>query len=308
MTKRSTTEEFILKAKLIYGNECDYSCVKYINSRTKIAIICIKHNYKYMQYPGHHLHSGKGCALCHKENVVLANSSNPNNFFNICREKHNNLYDYSLAIYTGIHNKIDIICPVHNIFSQIAHNHINGRGCNKCAREYVANIKKLNINDLIARAHIIHNNKYDYSLVSFINNKTKITIICKIHGEFYKTPINHLINKQGCPKCSHSTSNSEIEWLNYIGIPIKYRNKTLKIGDFLIKPDAYDSNTNTIYEFYGDYWHGNPKIYNANDINKSSKKTFRELYEKTIQRETMIKSAGYKIIYIWESDWNKLKY
>jgi hypothetical protein len=60
--------------------------------------------------------------------------------------------------------------------------------------------KKLTTEEFIERAVQIHGNKYDYSKVFYINNKTKVCIICTEHGEFWQTPINHL-NGQGCSDC-----------------------------------------------------------------------------------------------------------
>ena len=68
--------------------------------------------------------------------------------------------------------------------------------------------------------------------------------------------------------------------------------------------DGFDPQTNTCYEFYGDYWHGNPKIFKFSDINKNNKKTFGELYHKTLKRERLIKSMGYNLIIIWENDYH----
>ena len=53
----------------------------------------------------------------------------------------------------------------------------------------------------INEARKIHGDKYDYSKAVYTNNKTKVCIICPIHGEFYQTPKNHVTNKQGCPQC-----------------------------------------------------------------------------------------------------------
>ena len=55
------------------------------------------------------------------------------------------------------------------------------------------------MDEFINKSNIIHNNKYIYSNVNYINGKTKINIICKIHGEFEQTPIRHY--KSGCQKC-----------------------------------------------------------------------------------------------------------
>jgi hypothetical protein len=55
----------------------------------------------------------------------------------------------------------------------------------------------------IAKAIKIHGTRYDYSNVNYINAKTKVTILCKTHGEFNQTPSNHL-NKYNCQKCSNN--------------------------------------------------------------------------------------------------------
>lgn len=59
-----------------------------------------------------------------------------------------------------------------------------------------------------------------------------------------------------------------------------------------------------VYEFLGDYWHGNPSKYNPNDIHPHRKTTFKSLYKDTFELFDRIKEKGYRIKYIWESDWN----
>jgi len=53
----------------------------------------------------------------------------------------------------------------------------------------------------IEKASIIHQSKYDYSKVQWVNNKTKISIICPHHGEFVQSPNNHL-SGYGCNTCA----------------------------------------------------------------------------------------------------------
>lgn len=67
--------------------------------------------------------------------------------------------------------------------------------------------------------------------------------------------------------------------------------------------DGFDPTTNTIYEFYGDYWHGNPNKYSINMINVFNKKLLTDLYKETINRENVLKELGYNIISMWEDDW-----
>jgi hypothetical protein len=109
--------------------------------------------------------------------------------------------------------------------------------------------------------------------------------------------------KEGCPFCFKNISKMETIWLDILNIPVEFRNIYIKLPNGKkYKPDAYIKETNTVYEFNGDFWHGNPKKFNSNDINKKNKKTFGELYNDTLKKEAELKSYGYNIISIWESD------
>ena len=66
-------------------------------------------------------------------------------------------------------------------------------------------------NVFIQKAQMVHGNKYNYSNVNYINNKTKVIIICNIHGEFLQFPLNHINNKSGCPKCVYDIRRKTIE-------------------------------------------------------------------------------------------------
>lgn len=60
---------------------------------------------------------------------------------------------------------------------------------------------KLTTEEFIAKAKAVHGDRYDYSKVEYVNNQTKVCIICKKHGEFWQTPKSHL-NSNGCHMCS----------------------------------------------------------------------------------------------------------
>lgn len=70
----------------------------------------------------------------------------------------------------------------------------------------MASTKKLNTEIFIERASKIHNSIYDYSKVEYINGRSKVIIICPIHGEFPQPARNHLIGC-GCDKCGIDRSN-----------------------------------------------------------------------------------------------------
>ena len=159
--------------------------------------------------------------------------------------------------------------------------------------------------DFILESNIIHYNKFDYSEINYNGMFNKIKIICKQHGEFEQLPINHIHSKKGCPKCTKRVFKNESIWLDNIGIlnDAKHRNVFVKIGDIKYFVDAFENNTAYIYNV--DYWNGNLSKYNADDIHPEIGVSFQILWDKTEINHKIIEDAGYKVIYIWESDFLK---
>lgn len=79
-----------------------------------------------------------------------------------------------------------------------------------------------------------------------------------------------------------------------------------KIPGLKIYVDGFCEQNNTVYEFHGDAFHGNPKKYSpetkCHPFNKEI--TAEQLYSRTLNREQIIKDAGYNIITMWELDWD----
>jgi hypothetical protein len=121
---------------------------------------------------------------------------------------HGGKYDYEHVNYINSQIPVQICCPIHGLFNQIPNNHLQGKGCNICARENTAEY-------FIKKAIGVHKFKYDYSLVNYINNSSKVRIICKKHGVFLQTPGNHL-NGCGCQICAKENAGaySRKGWLN----------------------------------------------------------------------------------------------
>lgn len=93
-------------------------------------------------------------------------------FINKSKEKHNNFYDYSKAIYKGRHDKVIITCPIHGDFKQSAGNHYLGATCKKCTDEKTNNLKRCSQKDYILKAKEIHKDKYDYSKMNYFNSRS----------------------------------------------------------------------------------------------------------------------------------------
>lgn len=199
MAKLKTKEEFIDDAKKIHGDKYDYSKVKYVNKRTKVTIICSTHG-EFEQTPDAHL-QGNGCIKCKyvKHAEIL---SGKHSFIERANKMHNNKYLYEKVNYINSLTKVIITCPIHGDFEQTPVNHITGRGCSKCAIVSTKSKTSSTTEDFIEKAKQIHGNKYDYSEVVYINNRTLIKIVCPEHGLFYQTPKKHLLGS-GCKMCGY---------------------------------------------------------------------------------------------------------
>lgn len=195
-----TYAEFILAAKAIHGDKYIYPDQEFLNKYTPIRIICKKHG-DFYQRPNYHL-TGGGCKKCAIEKDSKRKYLTQEKFIEKSRQKFPE-YDYSQVVYKGTHEKVNIICPKHGIFSILASNLLAGHGCNKCYHR--PSTKEA----FIIAAKAIHGDKYDYSKAIYINNNTNIEIICSKHGSFWATPANHLVGK-GCPKCNSSKGEKKI--------------------------------------------------------------------------------------------------
>ncbi len=195
-----TTEEFIQKAKATHGDKYDYSKVEYVNSSTKVCIVCPVHG-EFWQRPSEHLR-GAGCQKCGHEYVVHLRKKTKEWFMQKAREVHGNVYDYSKVDFVNVSTKVCIVCQKHGDFWQTPHGHIQGYGCPECSRLRAANLRKRTNEEFIEDAQKIHGDKYDYSRAQYIDAKTPVAIVCPKHGEFHQLPYNFL-KGSGCPKCSH---------------------------------------------------------------------------------------------------------
>lgn len=121
-------------------------------------------------------------------------------FIEDAQKVHGNKYNYDKVKYENNKTKVIITCPEHGDFLQTPNKHLLGRGCPKCANKQ-KHFRRLKTKDqFIEEANKYHNNFYNYNKVNYYNSKTKVEVICPIHGSFWQTPNAHL-RGQGCMEC-----------------------------------------------------------------------------------------------------------
>lgn len=196
MPKKLDNKTIIERSKKVHGDKYDYSLVKYVNSKTKVKIICPNHG-MFEQIPELH-YKGNGCKKCGTERNAKRRRKTLDTFIADAIKIHGDKYDYSKVKYINADTKVIITCKKHGDFKQSPYCHINKKhGCIKCQYEKLHNLHKKDKDEFISQAKKIHRDMYDYSEVTYINGKTKVKIMCGKHGVFHQTPSSH-IRGRGC--------------------------------------------------------------------------------------------------------------
>ena len=281
-----TTEEFIQRAREVHGNKYDYSKVVYETGRKKVCIICPEHG-EFWQTPQKHL-SGQGCARCYG-NVKMTQEE----FIERANKIHRGKYDYSKVVYNGYDKKVCIICPEHGEFWQTPHSHLAGQGCQECYGN-----KRYTTEKFIEKARKVHGDKYNYSKVEYENNKKPVCIICPEHGEFWQAPFNHIIERQGCPKCAEELNISEQKLITFFQENTDYKIITHYMTDWLGKKhlDIYLPEKKIGIEYQGAQHFCPISVFGGDEGYEATKRRDKEKY-------VLCEENGVKLFYItYESD------
>ena len=287
-SNQSNTDEFVEKANKIHNNRYDYSLVNYVNAKTKIEIICPNHG-KFMQMPCDHL-KGRGCCKCGRDLQRNKASDSFDEFVRKAKKIHNNKYIYDKFKYTNNNQAIKIKCPSHGIFKQTIKSHLRGKGCPQCGVVFSSNCNRLGTDRFIEKANKIHNNKYDYSLVNYVNALTKIEIICPNHGRFMQIPNNHL-RGHGCMLCPTVISRGHQEVIDYLS---NLSGEMVVNDRTIINPyelDIYLPKKKIAIEYHGLFYHSYNSQETINERNKHSAK-----YD-------MCEDKDIQLIQIFENEW-----
>lgn len=198
-------DKFFKNAKKVHGDTYDYSKVVYVDARTNVDIICRKHGV-FPQKPDNHT-SGSGCSKCGRERSEKAKLLKEEDFLLKSKILHNNFYGYNNIIFVDAGTKVNIDCPIHGSFPQTPTQHLQGRGCKECGYAKTAEKHRKSTEDFITKAVTVHGDRYDYSISEYKKATEDIKIICKIHGEFSQSAINHTTGS-GCYDCGQESSNN----------------------------------------------------------------------------------------------------
>lgn len=218
---KMTTEEFIERAKELYGDRYSYEKTDSMN-RDKKGRVCITCNIcgkDFWENPNLFLSDRRmrsNCPNCVKmiteankererirhENYLKKSVHDTESFIRKLETKFPGFYDTKDVSYTNhtgsiilYHDGKKIITTPLSVLSN---------------KKPVLQNKVHNTETFIEKARKVHGDKYDYSKVEWVDSKTDIIIICKKHGEFKQNPNRHL-SGNGCPYCNNSKLEDEIQ-------------------------------------------------------------------------------------------------
>lgn len=139
IAKLKDNETFIGEAVVVHGDRYDYSDVNYTSSAKPVSILCRIHG-EFRQKPSNHL-SGQGCPQCAIDASSKRYCLGVDEFIRRSSLLHDNKYDYSFVKYVTNNTKVDIVCPIHGVFSQAPAHHMNGCGCTECGN-FLSSMKR----------------------------------------------------------------------------------------------------------------------------------------------------------------------
>lgn len=190
VAKSLDTQKFIQKARELHKNKYDYSKVNYVNSQTKVCIICSQHG-EFWQKPVVHL-QGCGCPECSKK-YQGPDRKSTEEFIQEAKEIHGDRYDYSVTNYLGSRKKVAIICPKHGVFYQMPNSHLRGSRCSKC-RESKG---ELFVEDILKQLKISYQTQYKigfkgiYMKVDFLVEFNNKKFIIEYNGQQHYIPVKY---------------------------------------------------------------------------------------------------------------------
>jgi len=299
VSRRAGVEKFAVKARYQHGELYDYSRVQYVNNKVPVEILCRTHG-SFWQKPNHHL-SGRGCPECANDgkrakNKLLSDLTKEGLLGRL--QVANSLWQYDIASFSGMAKALSCLCPVHGAFSATPNNLLQNSGCIACGHaKHAARMvqRRLTTEEWVASALRVHADTYDYSEAVYVDNATRVAVICRKHGVFHTTN-DHIYQATGCPRCALQLSKQEdrIAALLRVFAEVRQRDRAL------LRPrelDVYLPTHKLAIEYCGDYWHSHG---NTQDEARDKHRHYKKYID--------CRAQGVRLITLFETEWHHRTY
>ena len=199
MNYHNKLENFIKKAKTVWGDKFNYSNTTFLDATIAVNIECPQHG-QFRQLPFHHLKGINGCLGCSGQGKDRKTTKE---FIASAKAVWgDDRWDYSQCKYVTYRHNVTIICKEHNTeYTQTPQSHLSKKmGCKVCLKNSILARTKTT-EQFIKDAKVVWGDRWDYSQCKYITCRDSVTIICKEHGEFQQIADHHLTGKYNCHKC-----------------------------------------------------------------------------------------------------------
>jgi hypothetical protein len=203
-----TNAQWIDKANDKWKGLYDYSNSEYLNSKTKLTVICKKHG-PWQVMPVNHVSGGKGCPKCGIDKNRINLIKPVEKFIEEVKKIHGDRYTYDLSNYSGSKSKITITCEHHGAFLQSPEVHLRPSGCPNCSLKK-RSLKERQSSISEVQKRIIDSSDGNVLIIteSFSNINSKAEFHCKIHGLFKRLVNSALFSKHPCLVCSKESKEN----------------------------------------------------------------------------------------------------
>lgn len=278
---RMSADKFILRCGEVHGDKYNLSKVRYSGMSKKIEVICSSHG-SFFPTAGNFVGLGSGCPVCGKESVGRQSRKPFEYYVQKSAAKHGGKFTYTGITYRGSTAYLQITCPVHGEFEQVAQDHIKGVGCTKCSTPMYDQ------KSFIHLANITHGNRYSYEKSQYSKALDKVQITCPTHGPFWQTPNSHVNGGQGCPRCAGvGPSCGQLEVAEFLmGHTEVIIEKRLSSSNMRL--DIFLPEHNLAVEYHGLIWHST----------KFSKEPRRDYI-----KHKLAESDGIRLVHIYQDEW-----
>lgn len=297
----------------------------YINVDVKLQFQCNEGHQPFFTSPRHILQKHSGCSRCGAKRTAHKNTKTAVSFQQQLDARNqrcvNKVYLCAGQVYKTTTTPLQFLCDKEHTFSTIPKTILMGHGCKQCGLDQIRTAHRYTHQEF-EKLLVRHNQQHSLKTVflqegqQYTGFRDPLAFTCAHDHTWMTTPDNIFNGGAGCPFCASSKTFSlmAIEWLQSIEqrdhITIHHRgnnNKEFVIPGTKYTVDEYCSDTNTVYEFHGNYWHGNPRMFSATDINERTKTTFGQLHKATIAKEQKIRELNYNLVVMWEDEYNANK-
>lgn len=217
--RKLTFEEFKSRSLKLHNNKYIYPEQSFINTNTKVKIFCKRCNIEFYQIPSTHL-LGKG----HK-NCSLRKSSEK--FLFEAHEKYGNKFIYDLSEYEKSTSYITVTCNDCGFISkQKSITHLNSTtGCPKCGRTRANQSITKSFISFVEKSVQRNGDIFIFNPIEFpFQRKSILEVICRFCNNIFKSDANTILNKSGCPSCSHNSKHPDTEGFVY---QLLYNNQSI---------------------------------------------------------------------------------